>query len=460
MPDAKPPDQAHSSSERQIGKTGMEATKVLVTACTTADDSALLLMDLDAGTYECLCDWHIRGLHVAADCLYVARMRDDQTHLEKYDRDGLAWVRRIAECTDTHSVTTVGNQIALCSTGTNQVIFLDAEGRELRRWSPDERAEGDSWHLNSLVSQDGRLVVSCFGQFDRFRGWCGRVGGAGRVLEVPSGRVLLEGLTGPHDPNRVAGGWVVNESVESRLMSHPDGAPPQVLAHLPGFPRGLHLLRDYFVVGVSGHRMARDQVNEGRVVLLRRTAGDLVQSIPIPYREIGHIVPAPSAEVLAGLAYGRPELRTRFHSPIRVLTESDRVGCLEIVAPPEPNPSEPHLVSLPVRLTNRSSKTWSSSAPICLKVSYQLLDRDGDRLRSRGPWTELPIPLPPGKTLTFPIVLDVSLEKCPAEATGLLITLVQEKTAWWCESSSWTPARLQPPRHLVVKTSPDQGAAA
>ena len=63
------------------------------------------------------------------------------TRVEKYDRQGLVWMRRVPHCIDTHGLIVAGDQLALCSTGTNQVILLDGDGAEVRRWSPDESAE-------------------------------------------------------------------------------------------------------------------------------------------------------------------------------------------------------------------------------------------------------------------------------------------------------------------------------
>ena len=132
----------------------MELSPLLVSA-----SGGVYFVDLEKGTYRPLLPYP-GALAATLTHLYVARTLNEQTRLDKHDRQGLVWMRRVAGCFDTHAVTLLPDGgFALCSTGSNEVLFLDAEGHEVRRWTPDAAAEFDSWHVNSLTVANGKLYA-------------------------------------------------------------------------------------------------------------------------------------------------------------------------------------------------------------------------------------------------------------------------------------------------------------
>jgi hypothetical protein len=423
----------------------MDPARVLISAVNSLEDAALLVLDLPGGTYRTLLPYRSGGVHTTADRLYVVRMDQDKTRLEQYDREGLVCMRRVRHCTDTHSLTRVGEEIAVCSTGTNEVIFLDDGGRELRRWSPDDSAEGDSWHINSLAVHDGRLFVTCFGRFPLYRGWQGRMEGSGLLLDVEANRAILQGFSGPHDPARIEGGWVLNDAARSRTLLVPDGGPAQVIAELPGFARGLAVLPDVYVIGFSSHRYGPRQDGGGGVLVVDRRSHQVIQSIRLPYLEVGHIVPAPSAEVLTAVQrdqdFGRPGLLSQ-QEPV---AEADRAGSLVALGPLCPLQAGPGVFEVLLRVTNRGRAVWSSDNLLPLFVAFQVLGPEGEAVFPEGPRTRLPIPVMPGKSLTFPLSVDLNICRYLTAGAAVKITLIQERVAWWEQTQLWTPAIVDLP---------------
>jgi hypothetical protein len=417
--------------------------RFLVTASGNDGGGVILLVDFDEGTYQPLLPY-AGGICASSEYLWVARLDGERTRVEKYDRGGLVWMRRVRDCVDMHSLALLGQRLALCSTGTNEVIFLDDRGAEVDRWTPDAGSEGDSWHINSLVEHGGRLFVTCFGRFDGFRGWAGRLEGSGLLLEVGTGRTVLSGFSAPHDPRPVEGGWLVNDAARSRAVFAPDsGGPLEVLHETPGFARGLAVTADHLIIGSSAHRHSLRPTGRGSVTVVDRQSRRTIKTVALPYEEVGHIIPAPPDELIAAVrrdASAAAQGLARWAGPI---PESSRAGRVEAVGEFRRMPDVPGTFELPVRLTNGGDRSWSSRDAPAVHVSYHLLDRNGDRLLVDGNRTPLPIPLQPERSLTFN--LRVTFPAVESSGLQLLVTVVQESVAWWTATDRWLPLLLSAP---------------
>jgi hypothetical protein len=403
-------------------------------------------VDLNQGTDRRILPY-AAALASTPSSLFVARFEHEQTRLARHDAHGLVWMRRVPGCFDTHAVALMPDGgMALCSTGSNEIVFVDGDGRELRRWTPDPTAEFDSWHINSLTLANGKLYGTCFGRFSQFRGYIGRVVECGMIVEVDSGKVMIEGLSAPHDPYRLDKGWLVNDSDRRRLVFLPDGGRPQVLFESSGYPRGLVVLPAHYVVGVSSIR-GNNGGDTSTIALIERGTNRLVRTLAMPCAEIGGMCLAPERNVIDAIEREQHNevsecfglLPTRGDFPLE-----DRVGSIEIVGVPTRLPTEPGSFEVTLRLNNRSRRIWSFCHEPPLSITYTGHDRGGECM-AEGERTAIPMAIYPGRTTT----LKIRLNPTPAmvqTCAYLRYTLVQDGSARWEDSATWKTATLSVPR--------------
>jgi hypothetical protein len=405
----------------------------------------ILLVDLNQDTYRVLLPFP-GCMDARGDRLAIARGINEQTRVDLHDRNGLVWSRRLPRCFDPHSALLLeSGEIAICSTGTNEVIFLNADGVETRRWSPEPKAEADSWHLNALGCADGRIYATCFGKFSTFRGWEGKIADAGLIMEVESGRTVVTGLSAPHDPCRIDRGWLVNDSHHSNIVFVPDGGTPQTIAKAPGFSRGLAVLPEHLVVGFSSPRDRNRTGGTAAIVVVERGSNRIVKSINVPYPEIGTICLAPKQDVIEAIDREQAKVFEYFGLyPTRErIGVEDRLGSIEIAEPPVKSRVSRGW-EVWVRVTNQSRKTWSSCNEPPIHLAYQVVGRAGDILLPEGQRRPLPVPVYPDARLTCRMYVGLPALDFPPTAK-LKITIVQETVAWWEESVFWKPAYLPLP---------------
>lgn len=418
----------------------MELGQVLVSATQLEGDGAVVLLDLDAGTCSTVLPYRSGGIHATANELYVAAIDADLTvtRVEKYDREGLVWMRRVPCCIDTHALVPAGDCLAVCATGNNQVILLDGDGVEQKRWSPDEAAEQDSWHLNSLAYHEGRLLGTCFRRHPRFRGLSESTRGTGLLLDLETGQPLHTGLTMPHDPCRVSDGWLVNDSGNFRTLFFPDaGGEPRVVAQLTDFTRGLAVRPEVYVIGFSIHRSSKGSSGCAGVVVVDRRTLNVVKTIRIPFREVGHVAAAPSADVLAAVLPDPDGPRHCLTPHNKVIPEADRAGSVAAHVPFCPSAGDPDVCEMHLTVTNHGGKdpvhVWPDKA-----LRYPLMID----LTARSP---LPLPVLPGRSLTIHMAIDLSLCRYLLAPAAVRITLLQEGVARWQETDVWKPAVIDLP---------------
>jgi hypothetical protein len=244
------------------------------------------------------------GVAVSADGALLARLlwSDADTEgageLLLYDACGLLGYRRVDALREAHGALWHEGHLLAVSTLTNSVLRLDETGSVTHTWSAP--GEGDCWHLNNLLLHHGRLLVSAFGRFAEHRGWSepSARDGSGVVFDMVSGEDVLSGLTCPHDPLALDGGWLVCNSGTGELWRcAPDGA---VLARhaLGGWTRGLTYDAEHVYVGVSAHRLLGLEGTAAVAVLDRATLCERARWA-LPCREVFALVFAPASLVAA-----------------------------------------------------------------------------------------------------------------------------------------------------------------
>ncbi|MEO8350666.1 MAG: DUF4915 domain-containing protein [Chthoniobacteraceae bacterium] len=218
-----------------------------------------------------------------------------------YDRQGLRSVLKISDARDVHDIALQNGEFLCVSTGTNEALWIDPLGRTTRRWKAD--GDRDAWHLNCFCEVDGRLHFAAFGRFDGHRGWVGKCNGTGVVFDHKSGRDVVTGLNGPHNPRCFDGTWFVCDSHAGALVRQMrDGRMDRI--DLGGFTRGFASDARYFYIGVSADRKAPEPSEKSSIVVIERTSMQAVGRVEIPFPEIydiALIAPEFSAAVAANL---------------------------------------------------------------------------------------------------------------------------------------------------------------
>ena len=124
------------------------------------------------------------------------------------------------------------------------------------RWRPpfiSELVPEDRCHLNGLAMEDGRpRFVTALGETDVVGGWRERKADGGVVIDVPTGEVVLRGLSMPHSPRLHDGSlWVLNSGAGELWRVDLDSFRHEVVCSLPGYLRGLGFVGSVALVGLS-----------------------------------------------------------------------------------------------------------------------------------------------------------------------------------------------------------------
>ncbi|WP_428819502.1 TIGR03032 family protein [Microbulbifer sp. MCCC 1A16149] len=129
-------------------------------------------------------------------------------------------------------------------------------------WKPDfisKIVPEDRCHLNGLAMMDGKpKYVSAVCQSDIIDGWRARRDNGGVIIDVETNEVVCQGLSLPHSPRWVNGRlWVLNSG--TGYLGYVNFETKSFVPHTfcPGFARGLAILGDYAIVGLSRARRER-----------------------------------------------------------------------------------------------------------------------------------------------------------------------------------------------------------
>jgi len=124
------------------------------------------------------------------------------------------------------------------------------------RWRPPfvtALAAEDRCHLNGLGLVDGRVrYVTALGETDTSGGWRVNKKNGGILMEVPSGTILLRGLSMPHSPRWYRGKlWLLESGTGTIGTVDLAAGRHQPIAEVPGFSRGLDFYGDLAFIGLS-----------------------------------------------------------------------------------------------------------------------------------------------------------------------------------------------------------------
>lgn len=131
-------------------------------------------------------------------------------------------------------------------------------------WKPpfiSKLAAEDRCHLNGLAMRDGKpAYASAIGVSDVADGWRDKRVSGGVILDIPSGEQVCSELSMPHSPrwhrNKL---WVLNSGTGEFGTADLASGKFNPVAWLPGYARGLAMIDDFAVIGLSAPRDGSDR---------------------------------------------------------------------------------------------------------------------------------------------------------------------------------------------------------
>ena len=173
-----------------------------------------------------------------------------------------------------HEIGFAAGELWMVNTRFSALCTLDADSTFVPRWRPPfitRLAAEDRCHLNGMAIIDDRVrFVTALGVTNTAGGWRENKARGGVLLDVPSGEIVLHGLSMPHSPRRYGDHFFILESGKGTFAAA-DLATGRVdtIAELPGFTRGLAFAGPFAFVGLS---QVRESNLFGGIPLTERVA--------------------------------------------------------------------------------------------------------------------------------------------------------------------------------------------
>jgi uncharacterized protein (TIGR03032 family) len=117
----------------------------------------------------------------------------------------------------------------------------------------------DRCHLNGMATQEGRpRFVTALAKSDVVDGWRDYRASGGVLVDVASGAVLADGMSMPHSPRLHKGRlWLLNSGTGAFGWVDLKSGRFEPVAFCPGYARGMAIVGDYAVIGLSRPRKNR-----------------------------------------------------------------------------------------------------------------------------------------------------------------------------------------------------------
>jgi uncharacterized protein (TIGR03032 family) len=155
-----------------------------------------------------------------------------------------------------HDMVFEGRDILAVNTAYSCICRIDGLHSFVPVWQPpfiSEIRPGDRCHLNGMALENGELrYATALGTTDTPRGWTEHKLTGGVLMEVPSGRIVSDGLCMPHSPRLIDSRLYLIEAGTGTLVEvDRDNGTRRPIVALPGFARGLTYHDGYLFVGLS-----------------------------------------------------------------------------------------------------------------------------------------------------------------------------------------------------------------
>lgn len=150
-----------------------------------------------------------------------------------------------------------GGRPLFINTSFSCLATVDADAGFRSVWKPPfitQLAPQDRCHLNGLAMDENGAprYVTMVAETDEARGWRDKRESSGVVMDVATDTVICRGLSMPHSPRLHQGRlYVLNAGTGEIGLVDTAAGGFHPLAFLPGFARGLALVGDHALVGLS-----------------------------------------------------------------------------------------------------------------------------------------------------------------------------------------------------------------
>src|SRR5712692_7226342 len=201
-----------------------------------------------------------------------------------------------------HEMAWAGDELWAVNTRFSCLCTLHPDYSFVPRWRPPfitALAAEDRCHLNGLclspiadckLQKDNAICnlhgyATALGATDTAGGWRQDKATGGCLMDVPSGAILVRGLSMPHSPRLHDGRlWLLESGTGQLVLVDAATGQRQTVAEMPGFTRGLALCGPYAFIGLSKIRKTsamdgvplaerREQLKCGLAVVDLRSGG-------------------------------------------------------------------------------------------------------------------------------------------------------------------------------------------
>ncbi|MDB4336322.1 TIGR03032 family protein [Synechococcus sp. AH-603-M21] len=182
-------------------------------------------------------------------------------HIKPQGSHDIAFLTRSCHITGpvmAHELAWCSGQLLFVNTLCNCLATLESPWSFVPGWKPpfmETTAPGDCCHLNGVaIAGDGSepAYVTMHGISSKEAGWREHKASGGAVMDVKTGEVLCNGLSMPHSPRLHRGELYVLNSGKGQVLKVDRGnGEIEVVCELPGFTRGMDMIGDTAVIGLS-----------------------------------------------------------------------------------------------------------------------------------------------------------------------------------------------------------------
>lgn len=160
-----------------------------------------------------------------------------------------------------HDLAFGGETLWMVNTRFSCLCTLSAQYNFVPQWKPwfiTELAPEDRCHLNGMTLVDGQpRFVTALGMTDTARGWTENKAFGGVLIDIVQNETLRVGLAMPHSPRYRNGQiFLLNSGMGEFCVVDPLRKDYTAICALPGYLRGLCLVGNYALLGMSKIREA------------------------------------------------------------------------------------------------------------------------------------------------------------------------------------------------------------